>query len=89
MGTEGLVVSQREIRRYELLRQVLEGKLLLARAAETLGVSYRHAKRLKTRVEAAQLRGLVALRMATEGMNRARTRARNQGQMSSFFHGSP
>jgi transposase len=59
MGTEGLIVSQQDIRRYELLSKVREGGLLLHAVTEALGVSYRQAKRLKAKVEASGLRGLL------------------------------
>jgi transposase len=59
MDTEGLVVKQRDIRRYELLCQVGERKLTLVQITEALGVSYRQAKRLKAKVEAEGLPGLL------------------------------
>ena len=49
METGTFAVSQREIRRYELLKKVLEGRLTLAAATGALGVSYRQARRLKRR----------------------------------------
>ena len=58
MEHKGLYVSQKDIRRYELLQKVVEGKLTLAVAAPALGVSYRQAKRLKAKVNANGLRGL-------------------------------
>lgn len=70
METEGLVVSQREIRRYELLRRVIEGGLSLGEVAEALGVSGRQAKRLKARVQAG---GLAALRHGNRGRPPAHT----------------
>lgn len=59
MHREGLVVSQEEIRRYELLQQVLHGKLTLRRITAALGVSYRQAKRLKARMATEGLPGLL------------------------------
>lgn len=47
MGNGVISISQRDIHRYHVLRMVLDGKLTLMEAARSLGVSYRHAKRLK------------------------------------------
>jgi len=58
MEHKGLYVSQRDIRRYELLRKVEDGKLTLRQVTEALGVSYRQAKRLKAKVMAEGLAGL-------------------------------
>jgi|MudIll2142460700_1097286.scaffolds.fasta_scaffold94504_1 transposase len=59
MEKEGLFVSRRDERRYELLQQVVGGQLSLAMVKEALGVSYRQAKRLKAKVMAEGLGGLV------------------------------
>ena len=59
MEHKGLYVSQRDIRRYELLRKVEDGKLTLCQVTEALGVSYRQAKRLKVKVADSGLAGLV------------------------------
>jgi transposase len=44
---EGTRMSQKDMHRFHVLRNVLEGKASLSEAARALGVSYRHAKRLK------------------------------------------
>lgn len=59
MGTEGLIVKQRDVRRYEWLSKVVAGEMTLAQVAPALGVSYRQAKRLKVKVEAEGLPGLL------------------------------
>jgi len=59
MKNKGLYVSQKDIRRYELLEKVLDESLTLAVAAAALGVSYRQALRLKARVKAYGLAGLL------------------------------
>lgn len=59
MEHKGLYVSQKDIRRYELLQKVLDEGLKLAVAAPAPGVSYRQALRLKARVKAQGLRGLL------------------------------
>lgn len=51
-------MSQREIRRYELLQQVVDERLTLVQVREALGVSYRQALRLKAKVAAQGLAGL-------------------------------
>jgi len=58
MENKGLYVSQKDIRRWELLQKVGDGKLTLCQVTEGLGVSYRQAKRLKARVTAQGLAGL-------------------------------
>ena len=59
METGTLAVSQREIKRYEMLKKVLEGELSLAAATGALGVGYRQAKRVKGRAAAQGLAGLI------------------------------
>jgi transposase len=59
MKDKGLYVSQKDIRRYELLQKVLDESLTLAVAAPALGVSYRQAKRLKARVAVVGLAGVL------------------------------
>ena len=59
MEDKGLYVSQKDIRRYELLQKVLDESLTLAVAARALGVSYRQAKRLKARVAQLGMEGLL------------------------------
>ena len=59
MEHEGLYVSHKDIRRWELLQRVVDGKLTLCQVTEALGVSYRQAKRLKVKVAAEGLPGLV------------------------------
>ncbi len=59
MEHEGLYVSQKDIRRYELLQKVVDETLTLAQAAPALGVSYRQALRLKAKLKAQGLTGLL------------------------------
>src|SRR3972149_224165 len=59
-----IAVSQREVKRYGLLRRVLEGTLALREATRGLGVGYRQAKRLK---EAAAREGLAGLAHGNRG----------------------
>jgi len=51
MESGGIRISQRDLHRYHVLRMVLEGKLTLSEAGGVLGVSYRHAKRLRKEAE--------------------------------------
>jgi transposase len=71
MEKEGLIVSQRDLKRYDVLQKVITGSLHLAAVKEALGVSYRQAKRLKARVLAEGLRGLLH---GNRGRRPARTR---------------
>ena len=59
MEHEGLYVSQKDIRRWELLQKVADGALTLCQVTKALGVSYRQAKRLKAKVKAEGVAGLV------------------------------
>jgi len=58
MEDKGLYVSQKDIRRWELLRKVVDESLTLSQVTQALGVSYRQAKRLKAKVMAQGLAGL-------------------------------
>jgi transposase len=53
-----ITISQKELSRYDVLRRVLDGTISLADAAGYMGVSYRHAKRLRSRAEEGAI-GLV------------------------------
>ena len=52
-------MSQRERQRYHLLKMVVESKITLKQACSVIGVSYRHAKRLKRKLATEGARGLV------------------------------
>jgi DNA-directed RNA polymerase specialized sigma subunit len=54
MEKDILNMSQKERQRYHLLQMVLDGKNNLKDAGKRMGVSYRHAKRLKSRACFAQ-----------------------------------
>ncbi len=78
MGTEGLIVKQRDVRRYEWLSKVIAGDMTLAEIAPALGVSYRQAKRLKARVEAQGLPGLLHANRGRPPHNQAEEALRAQ-----------
>lgn len=52
-------MSQRERQRYHLLKMVLESKTTLQDAGRLMEISYRHAKRLKSKLVSEGARGLV------------------------------
>jgi transposase len=52
-------MSQRERQRYHLLKMVIERRTTLQDASTVMGVSYRHAKRLKKKLVSEGARGLV------------------------------
>lgn len=54
-----LGMSQKERQRYHVLKTVLDGRITLKEAGQAMGVSYRHAKRLKKRLELHGARGLI------------------------------
>lgn len=58
MSGERIVISTEEEKRFKLLTLVDQGLVTLGEAAQAMGVSYRHAKRLK-RKSADGIRGLV------------------------------
>lgn len=51
-------ITQRDISRYHVLRIALDGRIVLSEAAATLGISYRHAKRLKKKLMEKGISGL-------------------------------
>ena len=59
MKGDRLVVSQRELQRWQLMGLVEVGKITLGEAAVTMGVSYRHAKRIRARVKVEGVKGVV------------------------------
>lgn len=58
MDHEHFAVTERQMKRWDLLQKVLDRKLTLAAVAPVLGVSYRQAQRLKAKALAQGLRGL-------------------------------
>jgi len=61
---EGVIkISQRELTRYDVLRRAIDGTISLTDAAVCMGVSYRQAKRLKTKAQ----EGLGALAHGNRG----------------------
>jgi transposase len=58
-----ITISERELQRHKVMGLVLGGGVTLAQAAQSLGVSYRHAKRLKSRAKA----GLEAMAHGNRG----------------------
>jgi transposase len=59
MRKDILEMSQKERQRHHLLQMVLDGKSTLKDAGKRMGVSYRHAKRLKKRFITEGAKGLV------------------------------
>jgi transposase len=59
MRKDILKMSQKERQRHHLLKMVLDGKNTLKDAGKRMGVSYRHAKRLKKRFITEGAKGLV------------------------------
>jgi transposase len=54
-----IIVSSRELHRARVFEEVRGGRMTLMRAADYLGVSYRQAKRLKSRYDRDDVAGLV------------------------------
>ena len=59
MRKDIIAMSQKERQRFHLLKMALESKITLRQASRMMGVSYRHAKRLKKRLISEGARGLV------------------------------
>ena len=51
MKGEKIILSQRQLMRWEVMGLVKVGKITLKEAAEKIGVSYRQAKRTKRKVK--------------------------------------
>lgn len=58
MQKEVIGINQKEATRYDVVRLVLDGVISLDESAERMGISYRHAKRLKKQAEEFGLLGL-------------------------------
>ena len=58
MSHEHFAVTERQMKRWELLKKVMERRQTLAAVAPALGVSYRQAQRLKAKALAQGVRGL-------------------------------
>jgi len=52
-------MSQKERQRYHLLKMVIGGKITLKEIGNLMGVSYRHAKRLKKKLISEGAKGLI------------------------------
>jgi transposase len=59
MRRDIIAMSQKERQRYHLLKMVLESKTTLKHASSVMGVSYRHARRLKKKLATEGARGLI------------------------------
>ena len=59
MERDIIAMSQRERQRYHLLEMAIGGKITLKDAGKRMGVSYRHAKRLKKKLVTEGVKGLV------------------------------
>jgi transposase len=90
MRKDILNMSQKERQRHHLLQMVLDGKNTLKDAGKRMGVSYRHAKRLKKRFITEGAKGLVhgnRGRPSPKALNRqlaGRIIELSQGQYSNF-----
>jgi len=52
---EGLYLSKKDVRRYELLPRVIDRSLTVSQVTEAVGVSYRQARRQKAKLAAQGL----------------------------------
>jgi transposase len=59
MRKDIIAMSQKERQRYHLLKMVVEGTITLKHASSVMGVTYRHAKRLKKKLATEGAGGLV------------------------------
>jgi transposase len=59
MKKDIIAMSQKERQRYHLLKMVLEGKITLKETGRLMGLSYRHAKRLKNKLISQGAKGLI------------------------------
>jgi len=59
MKKDIIAMSQKERQRYHLLKMVIDRKIVLKEARKLMGISYRHAKRLKTKLISEGAKGLI------------------------------
>ncbi len=59
MRRDIIEMTQKQLHRWHALKKVLDGEISLVSASELLGISYRQAKRLKSRVAQEGPRGLL------------------------------
>jgi hypothetical protein len=59
MRRDIIAMSQKERQRYHFLKMVTVGRLTLNQASSVVGISYRHAKRLKRELLSERATGLV------------------------------
>ena len=78
MDRDRYVVTEQEMKRYQVLKKVVEGKLSLAAITPSLGVSYRQAKRLLKRVREEGVRGIVHGNRGRPAANKAQASLREQ-----------
>jgi transposase len=73
-----LAMSQRERQRFHLLQMVIKGALSLVKAAATMKISYRHAKRLAARFRRNGAAGLIHGNRGRPAANRMPTALREK-----------
>jgi len=73
-----LAMSQRERQRFHLLQMVINGALSLVKAAATMKISYRHAKRLMARFRRKGAAGLIHGNRGRPAANRLPTTLRQK-----------
>jgi transposase len=59
MEGEKILLSQRQLQRWHLIKMVEVGKITLREAGEKIGVSYRQAKRIRRAIKKKGMRGLI------------------------------
>jgi transposase len=59
METEQILMGQKQIQRWHLMKMVEVGKITLKEAGERIGVSYRQAKRIRRAIRERGIKGLV------------------------------
>jgi transposase len=78
MNHEHFAVTERQMKRWELLEKVNAGKLTLAAVTPALGVSYRQAQRLKAKALVQGVRGLSHGNRGRPPANKAQPELREQ-----------
>ena len=59
METEKILMGQKQLQRWHLIKMVEGRKITLREAGEKMGVSYRHAKRIRRAIRERGVKGLV------------------------------
>src|SRR4030042_3595346 len=79
METEKILMGQKQLQRWHLMKMVEVGKITLREAGERIGVSYRQAKRIRRAIRERGVKGLVHGNRGRPSNNRLKESLREKG----------